>query len=77
MFYSICEFYFQQGNQVRPLLIDRGTSPLLKEVYVKSFNDQATQTDITSLDERLKLLDHSSDRGMFVLTLIKASHPRF
>lgn len=56
-----------KGNQVRPLLIDRGTSPLLKEVYVKSFNDQATQTDITSLDERLKLLDHSSDRGSTTL----------
>lgn len=34
-----------KANQIRPWLVDRSTSPLIKEVYVKSSRNQSTQTD--------------------------------
>lgn len=36
-------------TQVQPVLTDRSTSPLLKEIHVKSSNTRACQTEVTSI----------------------------
>lgn len=57
----LCLFFFQQANQIRPVLVNRSTSPLIKEVHVKSANNQTTQVDISCFDGSCRLSKESSE----------------
>lgn len=50
-----------KANQIRPVLVNRSTSPLIKEVHVKSANNQTTQVDIPCFDGSCRLAKESSE----------------
>ena len=54
---SLCLFFLKQANQIKPVLVHRSTSPLIKEVYVKSSNSQTAQTDVSSFAEELEKIE--------------------
>ncbi|XP_020632066.1 uncharacterized protein LOC110068989 isoform X2 [Orbicella faveolata] len=49
-------------TQVQPVLTDRSTSPLLKEIHVKSSSHRSSQTEISGADIEWSLVKDTADR---------------